>query len=137
MGSWWNAADRGKKSVLMLLCPTQILHGLAWDQTWASTVTGQQLTAGTLAQSIIVCNIAILILIYIQQDSTLHSLRDLSANCSTCFGWYHHPTSGAQSTVSTTSGICHTVTATCRYRGRVGTGLSVHNSLRPVSTLPR
>jgi hypothetical protein len=23
------------------------------------------------------------------------------------------------------SGICHTVTATCRYRGRAGTGLSV------------
>jgi hypothetical protein len=32
---------------------------------------------------------------------------------------------GAQTTVSTESGICHTVTATCRYRGRVGTGLSV------------
>jgi hypothetical protein len=28
-------------------------------------------------------------------------------------------------TVSTASGICHTVTAICRYRGRVGTGLSV------------
>jgi uncharacterized transporter YbjL len=28
-------------------------------------------------------------------------------------------------TVSTASGICHTVTATCRCRGRVGTGLSV------------
>jgi hypothetical protein len=27
--------------------------------------------------------------------------------------------------VSTASGICHTVTAICRYRGRVGTGLSV------------
>jgi hypothetical protein len=25
----------------------------------------------------------------------------------------------------TASGICHTFTATCRYRGRVGTGLSV------------
>jgi hypothetical protein len=25
----------------------------------------------------------------------------------------------------TASGICHTVTAICRYRGRVGTGLSV------------
>ena len=47
------------------------------------------------------------------------------ANCSTCFGWYHHPSSGAQTTVSTASGICHTVTATCRFRGRDGTGLSV------------
>jgi hypothetical protein len=39
----------------------------------------------------------------------------LSGNCYTCFGWYHHPSSGAQTTVSTASGICHTVTATCRY----------------------
>jgi hypothetical protein len=33
--------------------------------------------------------------------------------------------SGAHTTVSTASGICHTVTAICRYRGRVGTGLIV------------
>jgi hypothetical protein len=39
----------------------------------------------------------------------------LSGNCSTCFGWYHHPSSGAQTTVPTASGICHTVTATCRW----------------------
>ena len=44
----------------------------------------------------------------------------ISGNCSTCFRWYLHPSSGAHSTVSTASGICHTVTATCRYRGRVG-----------------
>jgi len=25
----------------------------------------------------------------------------LSGNCSTCFGWYHHPSLGAQTTVST------------------------------------
>jgi hypothetical protein len=49
----------------------------------------------------------------------------LSGNCTTCFGWYHYPSSGGQTTVSTASGICHTVTATCRYRGRVATGLSV------------
>jgi len=36
-------------------------------------------------------------------------------NCSTCFGWYLHPSSGEQTTVSTASGICHTVTATCHY----------------------
>jgi hypothetical protein len=30
-----------------------------------------------------------------------------------------------KTTVSTASGICHTVTAICRYRERVGTGLSV------------
>jgi hypothetical protein len=49
----------------------------------------------------------------------------LSGNCSTVCGWYHHPSSGAQTTVSTASGICHTVIVICRYRGRVGTGLSV------------
>jgi hypothetical protein len=64
------------------------------------------------------------ILIYIQQDATLNSLF-ISANCSTCFGWYFHPSSRAHTPVSTASGICHTVTATCRYRGKVGTGLSV------------
>jgi len=36
-----------------------------------------------------------------------------------------HPSSGAQTTVSTASGICKTVIAICRYRGDVGTGLSV------------
>ena len=68
----------------------------------------------------------------------------LSGNCSTCFGWYHRPSSGVQTTVSTASGVYHTVTATCRYRGRVGTGLSVlwvayatHSTLKPVPTLPR
>jgi hypothetical protein len=41
------------------------------------------------------------------------------------FGWYLHPSSGVQTTVSTASDVCHTVTVICRYRGRVGTGLSV------------
>ena len=49
--------------------------------------------------------------IYIQQDATLHSLF-ITGNCSTCFGWYFHPSSGAHTTESTASGICHTVTAT-------------------------
>jgi hypothetical protein len=61
---------------------------------------------------------------YIQQDATVHILF-ISGNCSTCFGWYFHPSSGAHTTASTASGICHTVTAICHYCGRVGTGLSV------------
>ena len=68
----------------------------------------------------------------------------LSGNCSTCFGRYLHPSSGAQTTVSTASGICHSVTATCRYREKVGTGLSVlwvayatHSTLKPVPTFSR
>jgi hypothetical protein len=81
--------------------------------------------------------------IYIQQDAKLHSLL-ISGNCSTCFGWYFYPSSGAHTTASTASGICHTVTAICHYRGRVGTGLSVlwvayatHSTFKPVPTLPR
>jgi hypothetical protein len=64
------------------------------------------------------------IYVYIQQDATLHSLF-VSGNCSTCFGWYFHPSSEPHTTVSTASGICHTVIAICLYRGRVGTDLSV------------
>jgi hypothetical protein len=66
----------------------------------------------------------------------------LSGNCSTCFGWYLHPSSGAQTAVSTASGICHTVIAICRYGGRVGTGSSVlrvayaaHRVILPPETL--
>ena len=36
---------------------------------------------------------------------TLDSLF-ISGNCFTCFGWYLHPSSGAQTTVSAASGIC-------------------------------
>jgi hypothetical protein len=61
---------------------------------------------------------------YIQQDATSRSLF-ISGNCSTCFGWYFHPSLGAHTTASTASGICHTVNAIRRYRGRVGTSLSV------------
>jgi hypothetical protein len=61
---------------------------------------------------------------YIQQDAKLHSLF-ISGNCSTCFGWYFHPSSAAHTTVSTASGIWYTVPAICRYRGEVGTGLSL------------
>jgi hypothetical protein len=78
--------------------------------------------------------------LYIQIDATLHSLF-ITGKCSTCFGWYHHPSLGAQTTVSTASGVFHTVSATCRYRGSVGTGLSVlwveyatHSTLKPVPT---
>jgi hypothetical protein len=81
--------------------------------------------------------------IYIKQDETVHSLF-ISGNYSTCFGCYFHPSSGAHTTVCTASGIYHTVTAICRYRGRVGNGLPVlwvayvtHSTGRPVRTLPR
>ena len=44
--------------------------------------------------------------IYIQQDATLHSLF-ISGNCSICFGWYFHPSSGAHTTVSTALGFSY------------------------------
>ena len=36
--------------------------------------------------------------INIQQDATSHSLF-ISVHCSTCFGWYLHPSSGAQNCI--------------------------------------
>ena len=58
--------------------------------------------------------------IIIQQDATIYSLF-ISANCSTCFGWYLHPSSGAHITVSTVSGITETISATCCERDWMGT----------------
>jgi len=52
------------------------------------------------------------------QRYTVYSFLE---NCSTCFRWYPHPSSGAHTTASTASGTCQTVTATCRYRGGAGT----------------
>jgi len=43
----------------------------------------------------------------------------LSGNCSTCLGWYHHPSSGAHTTIYS---IWYLSYRNC-YRGRVGTAL--------------
>jgi hypothetical protein len=64
------------------------------------------------------------ILIYIQQNATLHSLFYLETALHVSGGTTNHH-QGAHTIVSTASGICHPVTAICRYRGRVGTGFSV------------
>ena len=58
--------------------------------------------------------------IIIQEDATIYSLF-ISANCSTCFGWYLHPSSGDHNTVSKVSDIIETVSATCRDSGWVRT----------------
>jgi hypothetical protein len=68
----------------------------------------------------ILFNLVHYIPIYIQHDATLHCFF-IYENCFACFVWYLHPSSGAHATVSTASGICHTVTAICHYHGRVGT----------------
>jgi len=51
----------------------------------------------------------------------LYALYHISVNCSTCFGWLFHPSSGAHITVITVSGTGQTVSATFRYGGAVGT----------------
>ena len=53
---------------------------------------------------------AILVSIIIQQYATIFSLF-ISVNCSTCFGWDLHPSSGTHITATTASGINETVTA--------------------------
>jgi hypothetical protein len=58
--------------------------------------------------------------IIVQQDATIYSLF-ISVNCSTCFGRYLHPSSGAHVTVSTASGISKAVTATFRKHDWTGT----------------
>jgi hypothetical protein len=49
---------------------------------------------------------------------------NISVNCCIFFGWCLHPSSGVHTAVSTASGICHTVTTTCCYRGRVSISFS-------------
>jgi hypothetical protein len=70
--------------------------------------------------------------VYLYLETALHVLGGTST---------HHQ---ERIQLSTASGICHAVTTLCRYRGRVGTGLSVlwlayatHSTLIPVPTLPR
>ena len=58
-------------------------------------------------------------------EMQLYTVYLFLENYPTFFGWYLHPSSGAHTTVVTVSGTCQTVTPTCRYCGRVRTGLSV------------
>jgi hypothetical protein len=83
-------------------------HSLVWNVSWLLTFILLMWRIGRAPNSIPIYS-------YIQQHATSHSLF-MSANCYTCFGWYFHPSSGAHTTVSTASGICHTVTAIYRYQ---------------------
>jgi hypothetical protein len=49
----------------------------------------------------------------------LYTVYYISVNCSTCFGWYLHPSSGAHVTVITAYSSGQTISATFRYRGEV------------------
>jgi len=83
------------------------------------------------------------ILIYVQQDAMLHSLFYLETALHVSGGTTTHHQE-RKTTVSTASGICHTVTAICRYCGGIGTGLNVlwvayatHSTIKPVPAPPR
>jgi hypothetical protein len=74
------------------------------------------------------------------QRFTVYSYLETALNVSGGTSTHHQD----RIQLSTASGIYHIVTAICRYRGRVGTGLSVlwvayatHSKLKPVPTLPR
>jgi len=78
-----------------------------------------------------------------QQDAHVREFI-LSDDCSKCFGYNYHPSSGAQinCNYSMWQPLHHIVF--CCYRGIVGTVLSVlwmayatHSTLKPVPTLPR
>ena len=72
-------------------------------------------------------------LIIVQRDSTIYSFF-IAANCSTCFEWWHHPSSGAHITVFTASGTGRSVwAATSHYRGWTET-ISIHDSGRGSSS---
>jgi len=49
----------------------------------------------------------------------LYTVYYIPVNCSTCFGWLFHPSSGAHIIVITASGTGQTVSATFRYRDEV------------------
>ena len=63
----------------------------------------------------------------------LYTIYYISVDCSTCFGWYLNPSSGAHTIVSTASGICQTVSATFRYSGGGGTAVPIPPRWRKVA----
>jgi len=72
--------------------------------------------------------------IIIQKVATIYILCK-SANCSTCFGWFLHPSSGAHITLSTVSGIIETVTVTCHECDWMGTPIQSHSRQVTVTVL--
>jgi hypothetical protein len=80
--------------------------------------------------------------IYIRQDAKLHSLFYLETALHVLCGAITHHQEHIQLYLQHL--VFHTVTAICRYRERVGTGLSVlwvayatHSTLNPVPTFPQ
>ena len=113
--------------IVELLGPKHVAVSIKLCCMWCNitkmlTRTAQKHTANFNGTSTCVCSCGLqfnvqgsvhrkCIPVYIQQDATFRSLF-ISGNCSTCIGWYLHPSSGAHTTVYTASGTCQTVTAT-------------------------
>ena len=120
----WNAPQQYMRMVTTALC-NHLRNTGPLAQTLLKIITAQTDEAiwpqNTNNESVTQCNL------YSNIYPTRCNVTQfiLPGNCSTCFRWYHHPSSGAQTTISTVSGICHTFTATCCYHGGVGIGLSV------------
>ena len=72
---------------------------------------------------------------YISNNMQRYTAHLFLENCSTYIGWYLHPSSGAHTTLSTASGTCQTVTATCRYRGRGGTATIIRSTLNCIYSI--
>jgi hypothetical protein len=84
---------RLKKEWSYFLLPPPNLHGLYYGEFYLYIFQMWTVPPLSADMSIIV-----------QQDATIYSLF-ISVNCSICFGWYPHPSSGAHITVSTASGV--------------------------------
>ena len=97
------------KPVTMPLCPLQISRGL----TRLRTRTGEKLPTWIIVN--------MLMSVIVQQDATIYSFYYISADSSTYFGWYPHPSSGAHSNCN--YNIWHWSNRICyvRWRGGVGT----------------
>jgi len=73
------------------------------------------------------------ILLYKSQQEAQVTQFILSDNCSTCFGRYHHPSSGAQTTVTTASDNRYTVLLSVA----IVEELELVSTQQSVPTLPR
>jgi len=91
------------------LCASRMLRGVAWQLV--TDVSGQPvgpLLKGSLKRvSIAVPETSeINSFWYISNKMQFYTVYLFLGNCSTCFGWYLHPSSGTHVTVFTVSGTC-------------------------------
>jgi hypothetical protein len=98
---WWHFLQTLIKTAIHDECTTATTHYLV------TTVAVFNIYGSVFCKNI---------LVYIQQDATLHSLFYLETALHVLGGTTTHHQERKQ--LSTASGICHTITATCRYSSR-------------------